>query len=108
MLNRSSKPPPPPKRPRDLNELAALIVTEATRDEPEPAVEPGIAVPVPVGTEPPADNGKNPAAVMLGRLGGLKGGKARAARLTAEERREIAQRAARVRWHSNSGSKGGE
>ena len=41
---------------------------------------------------------KNPAAVELGRLGGLKGGKARAARLTAEERTQIAKKAAQIRW----------
>lgn len=41
---------------------------------------------------------KNPAAVALGRLGGQRGGKARAAKLTSEERREIARRAARARW----------
>ena len=41
---------------------------------------------------------KNPAAVALGRLGGLKGGKARAERLTPERRSEIAQKAARSRW----------
>jgi hypothetical protein len=41
---------------------------------------------------------KNPAAVALGRLGGLKGGKARASIMSAEKRREIAQKAARSRW----------
>lgn len=41
---------------------------------------------------------KNPAAVALGRLGGLKGGKARAAKLTAEERTKIAKKAAITRW----------
>jgi len=41
---------------------------------------------------------KNPAAVALGRLGGLKGGNARAARLSPAERKEIAQRAAKQRW----------
>ncbi len=41
---------------------------------------------------------KNPAAVMLGRLGGLKGGKARAANLTPERRKEIAKKAAQSRW----------
>ena len=46
--------------------------------------------------EPPKE--KNPAAVALGRLGGLKGGPARAAMLTAEQRKEIAQRAAKARW----------
>lgn len=42
--------------------------------------------------------GKNPAAVALGRLGGLKGGKARAMRLSATKRKKIAQKAAFVRW----------
>jgi hypothetical protein len=42
--------------------------------------------------------GKNPAAVELGRLGGKKGGKARAAKLTAEERSRIARKAAETRW----------
>jgi hypothetical protein len=41
---------------------------------------------------------KNPAAVMLGKLGGMKGGKARAAKLTPTERKEIAQKAAKARW----------
>jgi hypothetical protein len=41
---------------------------------------------------------KNPAAVALGKLGAQKGGKARAAKLSAEERKEIAQRAAKARW----------
>ncbi len=41
---------------------------------------------------------KNPAAVALGKLGGMKGGKARAAKLSAQKRREIAQRAAKARW----------
>jgi len=42
--------------------------------------------------------GKNPAAVALGRQGGLKGGKARAKKLTSEQRKAIAQRAAQARW----------
>lgn len=70
------------KRPRDVNELAAQLVDEATSDEP-PADR---------------DDGKDPAAVELGRRGGLKGGKARAAKLTPEERAESARRAARARW----------
>jgi hypothetical protein len=41
---------------------------------------------------------KNPAAVALGRLGGLKGGPARAAKLTAEQRSEFARKAVMVRW----------
>jgi len=41
---------------------------------------------------------KDPAAVSLGRRGGLKGGPARAAKLSPEERKKIAQRAAKQRW----------
>ena len=44
------------------------------------------------------DAGKNPAAVALGRLGGAKGGKARAAALSSEVRSEIAKKAAAARW----------
>jgi hypothetical protein len=44
---------------------------------------------------------KNPAAVALGRLGGLKGGKARSAKLSSEQRSEIARKAAEARWKSN-------
>lgn len=82
MPERSSKP----KRPRDPNQLAALIVKLTTEGEPE----------VPPDT-------RNPAAVELGRLGGLKGGKARAAKLTREQRVEIAKRAAAARWSSAEG-----
>jgi hypothetical protein len=45
-----------------------------------------------------ANGDKNPAAVALGRMGGLKGGKARAESLSAKRRSEIAKRAARARW----------
>lgn len=79
MPQRSSKR----TRPRNLNKLAARIVGDATDDAPM-AVEP----------EPT----KNPAAVALGRLGGKKGGPARAKKLTAELRREIARKAAAARW----------
>jgi hypothetical protein len=71
-----------PKRPRDANQLAKSIVDIATGAIDDKA----------------SDNGKNPAAVALGRLGGNKGGKARADSLTAEQRREIAQLAAQARW----------
>ncbi len=79
MPRRSSKP-------RDLNKLAAAIVESATSDAPEP--------------EP--NEGKNPAAVELGRLGGRKGGKARAQKLSPEQRSEIARKAAKARWGSRS------
>ena len=49
----------------------------------------------------PEDEGKNPAAVALGRLGGQKGGKARAAKLSPAERSAIAKKAATARWHSD-------
>jgi hypothetical protein len=68
------------RKPADLNRLASAIVDEATGNAPDP------------------DAGKNPAAVALGRLGGAKGGAARAAKLTAEQRSEIAKKAAAVRW----------
>ena len=51
-----------------------------------------------VKKEPANTPTKNPAAVALGRLGGLKGGKARAAKLPAKKRAEIATKAAKVRW----------
>ena len=73
------------RKKKDLNELAASIVGQATGDE-EPA------------SEEPDTSGKNPAAVALGRLGGLKGGKARAAKLTPEQRSAIAKKAAEARW----------
>lgn len=52
----------------------------------------------PDAEEKPDEPDKNPAAVALGRLGGLKGGKARAAKLTAKKRSEIAKKAAAARW----------
>jgi hypothetical protein len=73
------------KRPRDVNELAAEIVREATDEAPP-------------GTSTAADEGKDPAAVALGRRGGLRGGRARAGKMTAEERSEAARRAAQARW----------
>lgn len=69
-------------RPRDVNQLAKLIADIATGEESNDQPE----------------TTKNPAAVALGRLGGLKGGKARASSLTPEQRKEIAQKAAAKRW----------
>ena len=70
------------KRPRDISQRAKMIVDIATGEVED--------------KEP--DTGKNPAAVALGRLGGAKGGKARAAKLTSEKRSEIARKAAKARW----------
>lgn len=71
-----------PKRPRDTNQLAHMIAQLATGELDD------------IKT----DDGKNPAAVALGRLGGIKGGKARAKKLTAKERSAIAKKAAKARW----------
>ena len=71
-----------PKRPRDANQLAKSIVDLATGEIEEANLE--IA--------------KDSAAVALGRKGGLKGGKARAEKLTPEQRSEIARLAAAARW----------
>lgn len=70
-------------RPTDPNQLAALIVSEATGGPQKPTG---------------AAHEKNPAAVALGRLGGLKGGKARAKSLSPVKRKAIAKKAAGVRW----------
>lgn len=72
------------KRPADPNIKAKLIVDIATGETPDPIKD---------------LKGKNPAAVELGRLGGLKGGKARAAKLSAKKRSEIAKKAAKTRWN---------
>ncbi len=76
MPNRSSK------RPRDVNQLAKLVTDLATGQVELPKM----------------DDGKDPAAVALGRRGGLKGGKARAEKLSAKRRADIARRAAKARW----------
>jgi hypothetical protein len=49
------------------------------------------------------NTGKNPAAVALGKLGGAKGGAARARSLTPDQRKAIAKKAARARWRSPKG-----
>lgn len=68
------------KKRKDINVLASEIVGEATKEQENQL------------------NDKNPAAVALGKLGGLKGGKARAEKLTPERRSEIAKIAASARW----------
>lgn len=67
---------------RDANQMAKHILDQATGEAPK--------------EEPPPV--KNEAAVALGRLGGKKGGAARAAALTPEQRAEIAKKAAATRW----------
>jgi hypothetical protein len=78
-----------PKRPRDLNQWAKRMVDIATGevDDIRPARQ--------------DDPNKDPAAVALGRKGGLKGGRARSESLTPEERKRIAEDAARKRWNKD-------
>lgn len=94
MLERSSLAMPhlrmasKPKRPRDPNQLAKLLVDMATGEAPpETTVD-----------------GKNPAAVALGRKGGLVGGKARAEALTSKQRSEISRKGAKARWKKKNDS----
>jgi hypothetical protein len=68
---------------KDLNETAFFILQQITNENP-------------------VEYTKNEAAAALGRLGGLKGGKARADKLTPERRKEIAQKAAQKRWGKKS------
>jgi hypothetical protein len=73
------------KRPRDPNQLAKRVFDIATgeAEDREPT---------------PEEQGKDPAAVKRGKLGGAKGGKARAARMTPEQRSEAASKAVKARW----------
>ena len=75
-------PKRPRKRPNDVNSLAAMIVGEATVEKPT----------------------KNAAAQALGRLGGAKGGKARAKALSPEQRTASAKKAAAARWKKQRGT----
>ena len=74
-----------PKRPRDLNQWAKRMVDIATGEASD--------------REPtPEEQGKDPNAVVRGRQGGLKGGKARAAKMTTEDRQQAARKAVQARW----------
>lgn len=69
----------PKRSSKDVNEIAASILEQVTQEaEAQPT--------------------KNPAAVALGRMGGLKGGKARAANLSDAQKSEIAKKGAAARW----------
>lgn len=68
------------KKPADVNRLAAAIISDAT------------------DAEGPEDEEEPSQQVVAGRLGGLKGGKARASKLSAKRRSEIAKKAAQARW----------
>ena len=85
------KKPRKQKRDYDFAVNAFRVVQEATGQLPEPEERKALSY-----------EGKNPAAVELGRLGGLKGGKARTEKLSPERRKEIAQKAAKARWDKHS------
>ena len=72
----------PKRSSKDTNQMAFEIIRAATGGQPDS----------------PPESDKNPAAVALGRLGGLKGGKARAKSLTHAKRVRIAKKAAQARW----------
>ncbi len=76
------------KRDHDFSVTAFRVVQEATGQLKQESKE----------LKPELVDGKNPHAVALGRLGGLKGGKARSEKLTPEQRKEIARKAAQTRW----------
>ncbi len=80
MPNRSTKRG---QGPEDINQIAFRVVQQATGQVPK---------------ERPPDPATEPKAVTLGRMGGLKGGKARAAKLDPAKRKEIASAAAKKRW----------
>jgi hypothetical protein len=77
------------KRPRDPSQLAKLVVDIASGEiEDRPPT--------------PEEQGKDPAAVKRGRLGGVKGGKARAVLLDPITRQKIARKAAKTRWATSA------
>jgi len=79
------------KMPRDICQIAKKIVDLTTEEHPPIKLTPETI-------QPNESDQKNPHAVALGRLGGLKGGKARAQKLTKEQRQAIARKAAEKRW----------
>lgn len=78
-----------PKRPRDFSQAAKLVIDIASGQVADRELT-------------PEEQGKDPAAVALGKRGGLKGGVARAAKMTKEQRSESARKAPKPRWgHEN-------
>jgi len=80
-----------------LSAHANVVQPTSTR-----SLRPSWPTPFDEDEDEPADDGKDPAAVALGRKGGLKSGRARADKLTAEQRSEIARKAAAARWGEQS------
>src|SRR5688572_1627539 len=107
-----AKRPAKKKRQPDYQQLARKVLDTVAPDAEPKAIKPAKTPPRPKGKQDAADidraagegmaqpQEKNPAAVALGRLGGLKGGKARAEKLSAAKRKAIAKKAAQARWKS--------
>ena len=106
-----AKKPAEKKRQPDYQQLARKVLDVVAPDAEPKAIKPAKKPPAPKRTQDSEDidgaagegmvtqpQEKNPAAVSLGRLGGLKGGKARAAKLTPAKRKAIAKKAAAKRW----------
>lgn len=86
--------PKPLRKNADVNQIAHSIIAEATGDyHPSETTDPHVST-------------KDPAAVALGRKGGLKGGKARAASMTKKQRSAVAEIAASARWKKAPGEEG--
>jgi hypothetical protein len=96
---RGMSTPKRPKRPADFNQRAYAVFQEAIGEspkQPEPTPEP----------EKLPEREKDPAAVSLGRRGGLKGGKARVSKMTKEQLSEAARNAANARWRNRKPTDG--
>ena len=105
-----AKKPVKKKRQADYQQVARKVLDVVAPDAEPKAIKPAKNPPRPKGKQDAEDidravgegmaqpQEKNPAAVALGRLGGLKGGKARAAKLTPAKRKDIAKKAAAKRW----------
>lgn len=105
-----AKKPMKKKRQPDYQQVVRKVLNTVAPDAEPKAIKPAKTPPRPKGKQDAEDidraagegmaqpQQKNPAAVALGRLGGLKGGKARAAKLTPARRKAIAKKAAQTRW----------
>ena len=87
-----------PKRSRKAPTKPKPIVSAERQNSTEPDVNETAFASLQAVIEATEETGKNPAAVLLGRKGGLKGGRARADKLTKEQRSASARKAALARW----------
>jgi hypothetical protein len=113
-----AKRPAKKKRQPDYQQVAHRVLNPVAPDAEPKAIKPGKTPPRPKGKQEAEDidraagegmalpKEKNPAAVALGRLGGLKGGKARAEKLSPAKRKAIAKKAAQTRWAKKGSAEG--